>query len=246
MRIARLLFSLGIAATVIAADGDDAAALKQRVAELERQVQELSANAVAFRTIIEVDAQVWLAGDPGRDDGHFITPKLAKFLGLSAEETAKLEQASTQARTALAAAIDAQHPKAEVNGPATVLVIHDFSAAGRPIEIAFQKAWRDVLGVDRYRVLKRMVRGSDNQTWLNFGEGTNTFTFTRRADGGLDYRHEVKADHLGGSTSGQVEPGNHAQFALIIPYVPKGFFDQAVPAAGAAKQPEHVPGGDNF
>jgi hypothetical protein len=247
MRLASPLLVLLAAARLAAADGDDPAALKQRVAELEKQVKELSQNAVPYRTLVELDAQIWLHGD-GSDEGNAVPPKLARLLGLSAEETTALDEAFLQARKQLAAALAAQHPKAVVDGAAATLVVQDFSDEGKITEGQLQKACKAVLGPDRNKLFKRMLRNNDNQAFLNFGDGTQTFTFTKRGNGQLEYRQETKSDHGGGSSSGGIDRASLGRFALILPYFPKGWFD-APPAAGdvpAKPAAERVKGSDNF
>jgi hypothetical protein len=234
-----------LAALAWLAAGDappDAAALQRRVAELEAEVAALRKQAVTFKTIADADIDIWLRGGP-QDDATGIPAQVATLLGLTTEERATLKAAADQARAEIAALIAAQKPVAEAQPGSIRLVIQDFSDEGKLIDGQLQLSMRTALGPDRQRVLKRLNRHASESQFLNFGEGTQTFTFTKQ-EGRWSYRHETKGDNRSGSSSGNLV--SLTRYALLRPYLPKELIEgvEGAPAAGAA--PAQPKGADNF
>lgn len=232
-----------VAALTLSSAGEapaDAAALKQRVVELEAEVAALKQRAVTFKTLADLDVQFWLHSE---DEGSGIATKIVEFLGLSADERALLKTAMDQAREQVAAQVAAQKPMAEAVPDGFKLVVQDFSEEGKLIEGQMQKTVKAVLGPDRYRLFRRLMRNNHDTQFLGFGEGTQTFIFTKR-DGRWNYRHETKGEGRSGSSSGGL--GNSlARYALIRPYLPKELIEDVEGPAKPA-QPAAPKGADNF
>lgn len=221
----------------------DPVVLQKRVVELEAEVAALRKQSVTFKTIADAEVEFWLRGNP-QDEGTGIPAQIVTLLGLTAEESATLKAAADKARAEITALIAAQKPAAEAVPGGFRLVIQDFSDEGKLIDGMLQKSFRAVLGPDRQRVLKRLQRHASEAQFLSFGEGTQTFTFTKQEGGRWNYKHETKGDNRSGSSSGTLS--SLTRYELLRPYLPKELVEGAEGPAKPKDDGKQPKGADNF
>lgn len=239
-----LILLIAVVALLSAGDAPpDPAALQKRIAELEAEVAVLRQQSVTFKALADADVDIWVRA-PGDDAAPGIPAAIADLLALNADERAALKKAVDQARAEVTEQIAAQKPMAQVVDNGFRLVIQDFGDEGKLIEGQMQKTFKAVLGPDRQRLLKRLTRFGNDLQFLAFGEGTQTFTFTRQ-DGRWSCRHETRSAGRSGSSSGSL--GNSlARYALIRPYLPKELIEGVEGPAKPKDDAQPPKGADNF
>lgn len=242
--LAALLLLLVLAAFAPVAAGEvppDVATLRQRVTELEAEVAALRQRSVTFKALADSGIEL-MAGGHVDDEVAGVSAQVADLLGMNAGERAQVKAAIDQAYARLAAQIAALKPVTVAISGGIMLVIQDFGAEGKSIEGELHKAIKAAVGIDRQRLLKRLMRSNDRR-FLGFGIGTQTISITRQGDHWY-YEHETRGDGHSG-TYGSGLGNSLARFPLIRPYLPKELIE-AIEGPAAPAQPAAPKGADDF
>jgi hypothetical protein len=193
--------------------------LRKRIAILEAELQTLRTQAIPFKTLAELEVGLSLLRWGENQPANQLPKRLMRFLGLSEAERKALGGIVRATREQLVAEIAKLKPTTEKTTAGYRLVIAEFAADGKILEGTFLKQAGEVLGPDRLRLMRRSMQSLSEKWFLDFGQRTNTYTFTQSGNG-WSLRQEAKGDG-GTSMSTQGSLSSLDRYALIKPYLPE-------------------------
>lgn len=223
--------------------GEDAPAspedLRKRIAALEAELVTLRTQSISFKTLAELDVDLSFLRWDETEPANQLPKRLVGFLGLTEAERKALGGAVRTTREQLVVEIAKQKPLTEKIDGGYRLVIAEFAGDGKILEGTFLKQAGEILGPDRLRLMRRSMRSLTETWFLDFGQRTNTYTFTRRGDSwGL--RQEAKGDG-GSSSSTHGSLSSLERYPLIRPYLPDDLVREIEKDVIRQPKPDDVP-----
>lgn len=223
--------------------GEDAPAsaddLRKRIAALEAELQALRTQAIPFKTLAELEVDLSFLRWGENEPANQLPKRLINFLGLSEAERKALGGIVRTTREQLVAEIAKLKPTTEKNPGGYRLVIAEFAGDGKILEGTFLKQAGEVLGPDRLRLMRRSIRSLSEEWFLDFGQRTNTYTFTQTGDS-WSLRHEAKGEN-GSNSSTRGSLSSLDRYALIKPYLPEELVREIEKDVIRQPKPDEVP-----
>ncbi len=213
--------------------------LRKRIATLETELQTLRTQAISFKTLAELEVDLSFLRWGENEPANQLPKRLISFLGLNEAERKALGGIVRATREQLVAEIARLKPTTEKTAAGYRLVIAEFAGDGKILEGTFLKQAGEILGPDRLRLMRRSMRSLSEEWFLDFGQRTNTYIFTRRGDS-WELRQEAKGDG-GSSSSTRGSLSSLDRYALIKPYLPEELVREIEKDVIRPPKPDEVP-----
>ncbi|MBA2479568.1 MAG: hypothetical protein H0V44_02815 [Planctomycetes bacterium] len=198
---------------------DDAPALRQRVAELEREIAELKAATVSYEALNRAKLRIH-ASDAS--SGTDLPASIVALLGLSGDQVVLVSAARAHAKERTNTALLALKQRPLIDGRTLTLTIPDFSAQGKPVKEELDRTLTGILGEPRRIFMNSVMEHLDERAFSSFGACETTVTLTTRDDGMFDYRLSHKLG-TGTNISSGNSRGLPSELAILASSIPKRF-----------------------